>query len=150
MRHVQTWWLGQQLDCLSVTHCGSIRQHFCCRCPISSPRPALDSSLKTTRGMLFGFFVKPQNESVWLISAFWRKKAFSVFLGTVPTIEIKINFCWVEIWTIVRGCGCHDVRSGSFFARPPFTRALCGAVKAWDQLRVSDALHLAYLNLYSN
>ena len=28
------------------------------------------------------------------------------------------------------GCGCHDVRSGSFFAMPPFTRALCGAVKA--------------------
>ena len=27
-------------------------------------------------------------------------------------------------------CGCHDVRSGSFFAMPPFTRALCGAVKA--------------------
>ena len=27
------------------------------------------------------------------------------------------------------GCGCHDVQSGSVLAMPPFTRALCGAVK---------------------
>ena len=28
------------------------------------------------------------------------------------------------------GCGCHDVRSGSFCAMPPFTGPLWGAVKA--------------------
>merc|ERR1711966_368367 len=44
------------------------------------------------------------------------------------------------------GCGCHDVRSGSFFAMPPFTRVLCGAVKARGQLLASDAFHVAYWN----
>ena len=45
--------------------------------------------------------------------------------------------------------GCHDARSGSVFAMPPFTRALCGAVKAWCQRCVLelDILHVAYLNL---
>ena len=35
--------------------------NFCCGGSISNPRPVLDFSAKTTRGMVFGFFVKPQN-----------------------------------------------------------------------------------------
>ena len=38
------------------------------------------------------------------------------------------------VFTDTCGCGCHAVRSGSFFTMPPFTKALCGAVKAWGQL----------------
>ena len=37
------------------------RHNFCCRGSISNPRPFLDSSAQTTRGMLLDFFCKPQN-----------------------------------------------------------------------------------------
>ena len=36
------------------------------------PRPVLDFSRKTTRGIVFGFFVKSKNELVWPINAFQR------------------------------------------------------------------------------
>ena len=35
-----------------------VRHGFCCRGSISNPRPVLDSSRKTTRGMLLGFSCK--------------------------------------------------------------------------------------------
>ena len=55
------------------------RWHFCCQCAISNPWPVLDSSSKTTRGMLFGFFVKPQNGFVWHVAVFWEKVFSRVF-----------------------------------------------------------------------
>ena len=43
-----------------------LRWHFHCRSPISKPRPVLDYSPKTTRGMYFRFYPKKsQNELVW-------------------------------------------------------------------------------------
>ena len=42
-----------------------LREHFCCRCSISKPRPVLDSSSKTKWGVCFKFFEKSQNELRW-------------------------------------------------------------------------------------
>ena len=66
--------------------------NFCSRGPISNLRPVLDSSAKTKRGVVFGFFVKPQNMLVWLVAVFW---CFWGVLGTKSTLEPKIDFHWV-------------------------------------------------------
>ena len=49
-----------QLDCLLVTSWDPCH-NFCWRVPILNPRPVLDSSPQTTRGMILDFLVKPQN-----------------------------------------------------------------------------------------
>ena len=59
-----------QLDCLSVKSWGP-HHNFCCRGPISTPRPVLDSSAQTTQGNVLGFFVKPKNGLVWPVFTFF-------------------------------------------------------------------------------
>ena len=57
-------WIGYRLQTLGLDW------HFHSSCLISKPRPVLDSSPKTTRGMHFRFFQKISNELVWPFWAF--------------------------------------------------------------------------------
>ena len=53
---------GLAIDCRL-----DLRWHFCCRGPISNPRPVLDSSVKTKRGMLLDFWELRSRASQYLI-----------------------------------------------------------------------------------
>ena len=70
-------------------------RNYCCRCPILNPWPILDSSLQTTRGMFFWIFRKTSKQ-VCLVSL---RVLFIliVFFVTVPRVELKIGFYWVEL-----------------------------------------------------
>ena len=66
----------------------NLRHNFCGPGPISNPRPVLDCPAKTTRVMVLGLFVKPQNMLFRLVTAFWF---FPVFFRHRP-FELKIDF----------------------------------------------------------
>ena len=65
---------------LPVSYKFGPRWHFCCQGPILNPRPVLDSSAQTTRGMLLDFFCKT---SKWpRLTSRRVGGAFQGFLGT--------------------------------------------------------------------
>ena len=59
---------------LPIRCTNGLRWHFCCRGPISNPRSLLDFPAQTTRGELFDFFVRCENELVTLV---FGKRVFS-------------------------------------------------------------------------
>ena len=90
-------WIVHQLD-IGTTY---IRHNCCCRGPISNPRLVLDSSSKITRGMIIGFFVKPQNMPVWLGAAFWCFPGFfRQNIGPLSSTSIftESNDCTQFMW----------------------------------------------------
>ena len=75
---------------LPISYTLGLRHKFCCRDPISNPRPVLSFSTKTTRGMVLGFLCKTSKHaclSRHSVLVFSR-----VFLVTVSRFELKINF----------------------------------------------------------
>ena len=58
-----------------------LRWHFCCGCPISKPRPVLDSSSKTTQAMCFRF---SKNQKM---SSFGKKWCFGDFASRIDLLR---------------------------------------------------------------
>ena len=76
---------GRSIGCILGAH-----QHFCCRCLVLNPWPALEISLKLHGAWFFGFFVNLQNRLIWSVFVFCLFcKCF--FVVAVLVVELKIH-----------------------------------------------------------
>ena len=70
--------------------------HFCCRGPISNPRPVLDFPAQTARGKVFDFFVKAENELVTLV--FGKRCFLSFFTNKIGSVGSNRFFSKTEAY----------------------------------------------------